>query len=104
MDEQDQERERKRAERRAAVAVRKAQAEEAKRIRDQQEAMLAYACRRIVYDDDAAPAELAFAVGTLDSIYNLDVVPDYVKRLNRAQDVQIAALAAEFRRRIDEAG
>lgn len=104
MDEQDQERERKRAERRAAVAVRKAQAEEAKRIRDQREAMLAYAAKRIVYDEDATPAELAFAIGTLDAVYDLDVVPDFVKRLNRAQDLQIAELAAEFRRRIDEAG
>lgn len=100
----DEEKERKRAERRAYDAARKEKALKDKQERDEKEAVLIHACRRIVYDEDSTPAELAFAVGVLDEIYSLFDVPNYAKRLGRAQDdALIAEMAAEFRRRIDEA-
>ena len=98
----EQEKERKRAERRAYDAARKEKALKDKQERDEKEAVLIHACRRIVYDEDSTPAELAFAVCVLDEIYSLFDVPNYAKHMRPAQQADIAEFAEAVKKRMNE--
>ena len=81
---------------------RRAIAEERAEEERKYKAAFSYGATRILYDEHATPAEIAFAVAVLDEVHGLNLVPYYAKHMGPAQQADIAEFAKAVRARMNE--